>query len=100
MKANTVLKKRSAPNQLLSHQSDNVTGTTKRQKIDLTQDEHIDLTKEEEQETIKEDREELEAMIDGSEKTDFQKRCLKLLCQVPEGHFSTYGMSSSIDLTI
>lgn len=37
------------------------------------------------------DREELEALIDTSDKTDFQKRCLKALLQIPRGQFSTYG---------
>lgn len=31
------------------------------------------------------------ALIDTSGKTDFQKRCLKALLQIPAGQFSTYG---------
>ena len=30
-------------------------------------------------------------LIDGSDKTAFQKTCLKLLCQIPPGTYSTYG---------
>lgn len=41
-----------------------------------------------------EDMQELEALIDGSDKTVFQKRCLKALLQIPPGQFSTYGERS------
>jgi len=71
---------------------------SKKVKIDLTEDDHIDLTQEEDEveestNAKEEDKKELDAMIDTSEKTDFQKKCLKLLIQIPEGHFSTYGES-------
>lgn len=92
-----VLIKRKTPNESMDGSKTSDT-TNKKIKIDLTNDDvQIDLTKEEDQdETIdneskEEDRGELEAMIDSSEKSDFQKRCLKLLVQIPEGHFSTYG---------
>lgn len=32
-----------------------------------------------------------DAVIDASDKTDFQKRCLKALLRIPKGRFSTYG---------
>ena len=48
----------------------------------------IDLTfKDEEPDS----RAELEAVIDSSDKTSFQKRCLKALLQIPPGQVSTYG---------
>lgn len=78
--------------------SEDKNANTKKVKIDLTKDEQIDLTQEDDIEAVNgsvnakdEDKEELEAMIDTSEKTEFQKKCLKLLIQIPEGHFSTYG---------
>lgn len=43
----------------------------------------------------KEDQDELYEIIDSSDKTDFQKKCLKLLVQIPAGQFSTYGRSIS-----
>ena len=33
----------------------------------------------------------LNSLIDGCDKTAFQKRCLKALLQIPPGQFSTYG---------
>ena len=88
-----VLSKRKAPVGTLDNSK--TSPSSKKIKIDLTEDDHIDLTQESETEDtandIHKDRKELEAMIDTSEKTDFQKKCLKLLIQIPEGHFSTYG---------
>jgi methylated-DNA-[protein]-cysteine S-methyltransferase len=49
-------------------------------------------------EDASQDAEELEAIIDSSDKTDFQKKCLKLLTQIPSGQFSTYGQSSLLKL--
>ena len=85
--------KRKAPVEIVDNL--NTSSNAKKVKIDLTEDDHIDLTQESEiEDNINdkdEDRKELEAMINTSEKTDFQKKCLKLLIQIPQGHFSTYG---------
>lgn len=104
-----VLEKRKTPNDE-ADVSKKIKAAPKKAKIDLTGDDHIDLTKDEDNEeeprldgnisspekAESEDRSELEAIIDSSEKTEFQKKCLKLLLQIPKGHFSTYGMSFRI----
>lgn len=71
-------KRRAAPSQ-----PDTPEGLAKKARIE------VDLTSDEQDKT--ENREELEALIDTSDKTDFQKRCLKALLQIPPGQFSTYG---------
>lgn len=104
---NKVPSKRKTPNESVNETKTSSSPSTKKVKIDLTKEEDtIDLTEEHEDDESdnlgdekEQDRRELEAMIDGSEKSEFQKKCLKLLVQIPEGHFSTYGKGSGLVLT-
>lgn len=106
-----ILEKRKTPNESTEAERNRPSSSTKKARIDLTEDDHIDLTVDDTEvqgdgrasdkpgkQNIKpekpEDSKELEAMIDSLEKTEFQKKCLKLLLQIPEGHFSTYGTCS------
>lgn len=105
-----ILEKRKTPNECTDRDRNRSSPSVKKARIDLTEDDHIDLTvddtegqadgraadkpgKQNTKPQKPEDSKELEAMIDSLEKTEFQKKCLKLLLQIPEGHFSTYGAS-------
>lgn len=80
-KAATKTQKRSIPKEEAEVPSP---GKKARVEIDLTSDNEFG-----------ENRTELEALIDTSDKTAFQKMCLKALLQIPPGQFSTYGLPES-----